>query len=305
VPGQFTISLTKGLNMISLPLRPAVPYTARSLAAELGATIVVMLNSESGRFVGFTPDHDGDGFPIEGGSGYIVNVTSAVDITFDGTMWNNAPGAMPLASNGAWAFVATGRVRDSNHELASSGEYMAIVRNLRTGASVSDMVGLSGDGRFTVAWADLSRRNVVEVGDRLEITIRDATGRTVSGPTIHEVTAEDIGQAFAATIMELGNLVPEISVLAQNYPNPFNPETWIPYQLAEDAYVSIRIYSMSGRLIRVLDLSHKSAGTYVSRGKAGYWDGRDSNGELVASGVYIYAMQAGDFTAVRKMVILK
>jgi hypothetical protein len=196
-------------------------------------------------------------------------------------------------------------VHDVKYELAAPGIYQATATNLRTGASASDMVGVSSDGRYTVAWADLSRKSVVEVGDRVEITVRDAAGQIVSGPAIHQVAVDDIERAFGAMMMELGNIVPEKSMLAQNYPNPFNPETWIPYQLAEDSDVTIRIYNASGRLVRVLDLNHRNAGTYMSKQSAAYWDGRDDNGELVASGVYVYSIQAGAFTAVRKMVILK
>jgi hypothetical protein len=291
--------------MISLPLKPATPYTARSLAAKVDASVVITYDSESGRFVGFTPSLEGDGFPIEGGKGYIVNVPAAMDVTFEGTMWSNATAAPPKSSTGAWAFLVTGLVRDVRYELVPSGEYLATVTNLHTGASVSDMVGVSGDGRFTVAWADLSRKSVAEVGDGIEVIIRDATGQIVSGPSIYQVAAADVELAFATTMMELGNIVPEKSMLAQNYPNPFNPETWIPYQLAEEADVTIRIYSASGRLVRVLDLHNKNAGTYMSKHRAAYWDGRDDNGEAVASGVYVYSIQAGAFSAVRKMVILK
>ena len=93
--------------------------------------------------------------------------------------------------------------------------------------------------------------------------------------------------------------------LRTNYPNPFNPDTWIPFTLSEDAHVVIRIYNLSGQLIRTLDLGHKSADIYVSRDKAGYWNGRNVTGEKVASGVYFYLMEAGKFRAMRKMVIMK
>ncbi len=72
----------------------------------------------------------------------------------------------------------------------------------------------------------------------------------------------------------------------QNYPNPFNPETWIPYQLAEDSEVTIRIYNSAGRLIRILDLGYKEAGLYVTRDVAAHWDGMTGNGEDTASGVF-------------------
>jgi len=98
---------------------------------------------------------------------------------------------------------------------------------------------------------------------------------------------------------------PDHSALLQNFPNPFNPETWIPYQLRDDQDVTIRVYSAGGEVIRELALGHKSAGLYVSRDRAAYWDGRNSSGEKVASGVYFYSIQAGDFAGVRKLIILE
>ena len=93
--------------------------------------------------------------------------------------------------------------------------------------------------------------------------------------------------------------------LLANYPNPFNPETWIPYQLAKDMDVSIHIYAADGRVVRVLDVEHQTAGVYRSRSRAAYWDGRNNFGEPMASGVYFYTLTAGDFTATRKMLIRK
>jgi hypothetical protein len=100
-------------------------------------------------------------------------------------------------------------------------------------------------------------------------------------------------------------LIPAQSELLQNYPNPFNPETWIPYTLSEKAYVIIKIYNISGQLIRVLDLGEQEAGMYVSKQEAAYWDGKNDEGEDVASGVYFYQIHAGDYVSVRKMVVIK
>ena len=106
---------------------------------------------------------------------------------------------------------------------------------------------------------------------------------------------------------------PSHTVLLQNYPNPFNPETWLPYKLAQDASVTIRIYNVKGQLIRALHLGNKNAGVYMTKDKAAHWDGKDRLGQAVASGVYFYTLQvkhpdrdgAGAFTATRRMVILK
>ena len=101
------------------------------------------------------------------------------------------------------------------------------------------------------------------------------------------------------------SLTPRETELLSNYPNPFNPETWIPYRLAEDAFVTLTIYDTTSQVVRSLDVGHRIASAYENRLKAIYWDGRNDVGEWVASGVYFYTLTAGDFSATRKMLILK
>ena len=93
--------------------------------------------------------------------------------------------------------------------------------------------------------------------------------------------------------------------LLQNFPNPFNPETWIPFRLADESDVTIRIYSSTGQLIRRLSPGVMSAGDYSLQSQAIYWDGRNQTGEPVSSGIYLYTINAGDFSATRKMLIQK
>ena len=100
-------------------------------------------------------------------------------------------------------------------------------------------------------------------------------------------------------------LTPRETELLANYPNPFNPETWIPYRLAEDAFVTLTIYDQTGQIVRTLDVGHQIASAYETRVKAIYWDGRNEVGETVASGVYFYHLSAGNYSATRKMLILK
>ena len=95
------------------------------------------------------------------------------------------------------------------------------------------------------------------------------------------------------------------SALHQNFPNPFNPETWIPYFVANDVSAAIRIYNIRGQLMRELNLGVQRAGGYLTRDSAAYWDGRDQLGSLVSSGVYFYTLEAGEFQATRRMLILK
>ena len=122
--------------------------------------------------------------------------------------------------------------------------------------------------------------------------------------------ADDGSIAFRQGIANLQNLltaliIPEETALHANYPNPFNPETWIPYQLATSAEVTLTIYGMNGGAVRRFELGHQAAGLYQSRNRAAYWDGRNGRGEFVASGIYFYTLKAGEFTATRKMLIRK
>ena len=112
----------------------------------------------------------------------------------------------------------------------------------------------------------------------------------------------DRGIGAAPTLLEA---VPEANLLLPNYPNPFNPETWMPYQLAEPADVTVSIYAADGKLVRTLKLGHQSAGVYQDKSRAAYWDGKNELGESVASGLYFYTFTAGDFTATRKMLIIR
>ena len=112
-------------------------------------------------------------------------------------------------------------------------------------------------------------------------------------------------RGFVVLEQLLVSLTPTETELLANYPNPFNPETWIPYRLAEDAFVTLTIYDLSGQPVRTLDVGHRIASAYENRSKAIYWDGRNGLGERVASGVYFYHLSAGDYSATRKMLVVK
>ena len=125
--------------------------------------------------------------------------------------------------------------------------------------------------------------------------------RTVSNKSYNvEITI----QFLSAWLVNANQNVRETKLLP-NYPNPFNPETWIPYQLAETADVSMKIYDVGGRLVRMLPLGFKPVGYYLTRERAAYWDGRNEAGEPVSSGVYFLQFVAGDFAATQRVVIVK
>ena len=100
-------------------------------------------------------------------------------------------------------------------------------------------------------------------------------------------------------------LAPKENALLPNYPNPFYPETWIPYHLAYAADVQVSIYNIKGVMVRRLTLGHRPAGYHTDRPEAAYWDGRNHLGKPVGSGIYFYHLHAGDYSATRKMVMIK
>ncbi len=212
-------------------------------------------------------------------------------------------------------------------------------------AEITGPAGLKGDvnGDGTVNIADLvlvagalgtTGQNAADVNGDGQVNIADlvlvagALGTSATAPSLDPqllstLTAAEVEQwhsqaqqlnltdttsqrgiLFLQQLLEVLN-TPEKTALLANYPNPFNPETWIPYHLAKDADVTLHIYAMDGTLVRTLALGHQAAGMYQNRSRAAYWDGENEFGESVASGVYFYTLTAGDFSATRKMLIMK
>ena len=94
-PG-FDVTLEPGLNMISIPLMPAEPYTAKSLVEMLDATVIIQLDAAKQRFVAYTVADEGDGFGIVGDKGYIVNTPAGGMVKFTGDAWDNQPEPAPM-----------------------------------------------------------------------------------------------------------------------------------------------------------------------------------------------------------------
>ena len=210
----------------------------------------------------------------------------------------------------------------------------AVSRPRVEGAAVVEEPGITGDvnrdGKVNIqdlvlvaSWFGLRGEHAADVNKDGSVNIADlvlvarAFGNAAGAPARTDVQqwliqAQQLDMAnpvYRRGILKLQQLLaaltPKETALLPNYPNPFNPETWIPYQLAEAAEVTLRIYAANGTLIRTLALGHQPTGMYHDRSHAAYWDGHNELGESVASGVYFYTLTAGNFTATRKMLVRK
>ena len=167
---------------------------------------------------------------------------------------------------------------------------------------IRDAVTVAGIDGVTMPWHQPDRKSDTKITIAFEFDgDMDADG-TLTFTVGADAIANYNGPALTA---QLSVTASKDNALAANFPNPFNPETWIPYQLARDADVMLTIHALDGQLVRLLPLGVQPAGTYYSRSRAAYWNGKNEFGEPVASGPYFYTLTAGDFSATRKMLIRK
>ena len=154
--------------------------------------------------------------------------------------------------------------------------------------SVPVDVAITPDGAFAYVITDV----VVVIA-----TARNApTGTITAGLSPKGVAITGIA---ATGISGIGS-IPEDYALSQNYPNPFNPETEIRFQLPQASHVVLKIFNTLGQEIRTLTHREYEVGFHRVR-----WDAKDSKGNLVSSGIYLYQLQAGSFSQIRKMTLLR
>ncbi len=213
---------------------------------------------------------------------------------------------------------------DNNPPVFSDGDSTtrSIAENTASGQNIGDAVAATDADTddtltYSLGGTDASSFSIVSTSGQLQtsaaldyetkssytVTVDVSDGNDGLDRITVTINVTDVENA--APSVETPPIIPENTALLTNFPNPFNPETWIPYQLSKSADVTLTIYNMRGVVVRELKLGHKPADVYTSRSRAIHWDGRNSIGEKVATGVYFYTLKAGDWTATRKMLIWK
>ena len=111
---------------------------------------------------------------------------------------------------------------------------------------------------------------------------------------------EKVQANFENNYLTLDSILPATTSLSKNYPNPFNPSTTIEYTIAKPGNVSLVIYDLNGSTVKTLVNDFVTANNYSVT-----WDGKNDNGQQVASGQYFYVMQAPGFNSTEYMTLIK
>ena len=320
----FTAQIPVTAGMESLAASTAAPLTESTLDES-----VVMLTLSGGTYER-SSFRIRDAITVSGIAGVTVGTFGVdrvsdteitIELTFDGNFQTDTHLTFTVDADAIADYngpaltaevpVTAGLEADANNDGVVSIDDLVLVAS-NYGGTGQNAADVNGDG-------------VVDIDDLTTVTsaLDSAAAAPLARPQVLEMfTAADVklwlshaqgldltdarvlrGILFLEQL--LAALIPKESTLLPNYPNPFNPETWIPYRLAEDTFVTLTIYDGSGQVVRTLNVGHRVAAFYESRSKAIYWNGRNEFGEQVASGVYFYHLSAGDFSATRKMLIIK
>lgn len=164
--------------------------------------------------------------------------------------------------------------------------------------------GFYGNAGFILKGADIEGEAPLGLEMLFPGSINSGAESDFTNPAIFslelESTPQTYGEVTSVETITDGSGVPESFALLQNFPNPFNPETSIRFSLPKHSYVKVTIYNLLGQKIRQLVTQRYAAGEHVVK-----WDGRDGFRANVNSGIYLYKIKAGDFTAIRKMILVK
>ena len=243
---------------------------------------------------------------------FTPKVEELPDLTGDGSIDENdflivvaqfGLNSAPATTGDTIEDITDATVKDIYKDYEASGVISEVSIAVKTHAD------LNTDGTVDFADIELIAKELEDAGVFAAPNIARLTPDTVKQWMMETKQVWESDPAFfdgIAALEQFHTLLPPMATaLLSNYPNPFNPETWIPYHLAKPADVRLTIYDINGRTVRTLDVGYQPAGHYQDRTRAAYWDGRNTYGEPVASGVYFYMLSAGDFTTTRRMLIRK
>ena len=260
------------------------------------------------------------------GEAYAVFLNGADDVTF------TYPGGMALSSNHSDYFVQDYISRTRTNDVPLTGEsHLILLSQIDGKIDTGDQLRAYANGKLVgsinIVEEHLNGTHPVDLAAVGSVDMSNYGGPVLagydSGDMIElrlwsmergvelkvESSLSDIqyGNAMelstgSATVLDEGAIVTSLE-LTQNYPNPFNPSTTISYNVDTSGMVSLQVYDIMGRLVRTLVDGHRSSGNLG--GYSVVWDGKDSQGQQVSAGLYIYSLQTPNGNMTKKMVLMK
>ncbi len=294
---EFTVTLQKGANILHVPVAVEELEHVSDLVRLLGEENVEKVISKEGDlfsffFPGVTKADSVWDSNLKSYSAVILQMRREVQITFRGKVLE---GTIELQRGLNLIGVPRNGAIKKVSDLAALSEHITKVMwdDRAGGSQFIQYPATDGEirgGRGLVVMTDAEVTLMVE-GDAWR---NEATDETADP----ETQTQTAPHALASPNQE--------TQLLPNYPNPFNPETWIPFTLGEDNFLTFTVYGMTGSPVRVIELGFMSAGAYVTREKAIRWDGTNDDGEPVASGIYFTELVAtSGFRAMRRLIVAR
>lgn len=309
-----SLLVAKDLNMLSLPLDPLRDYTARDLCAAIGARTLIRYDVAQERFDAFLPAfHQGNGFSITGGAGYIAVTDSQRIAVFSGKGWRGEGPTPPVSAaiaqpSGATAGGGGAVLFGVAGDVSTLGGWSAPVpvpkgcrvSATQRGAARTVETDLNPrTSQYAAVFVDFSNQQVVRAGDMIDVVVRMPDGSVAGDTTHYVVTPEDLKRHYAHVNLTMPVPPPAVTLLRESAPNPFGVATHIRFQLARGGKVSLKVYDVAGRLVKVLVDGPLRPGYYEE-----VWDGGRHGGQS-ASGVYFIRLEAPGYGSNRKVVLIR
>ena len=306
LPEQMQFSLRKGWNIVSYP-RTSAMDPAEALRGLSGDAVVVKDNAGNV----YLPEYNFNSMgQMKPGQGYMVYVAEPTNLVYpanSNAASKNANAEVAEAAPGRGLNYSASIIVNAPN-LTEGAAVTAWSRDRQVGAGiVKDSVALVivvGDDPETAATLEGARDGEALV---LKLAAQNGAAQDLALTSVEDIlTGSEVGRivytdnaAFyvhtAAGAAGSGSELPATFGLDQNYPNPFNPSTRIRYQLAEDGRVTLEVFNMLGQRVRTLVTENQRAGYYEV----------DFNAADLPSGSYVYRLQAGQQTMLKKMALVK
>ncbi|MBT7861960.1 MAG: T9SS type A sorting domain-containing protein [Gemmatimonadetes bacterium] len=267
-----------------------------------------------------------DGSALAAGANTTVNVST--DASGDASITLDSEGDHFAGSTSASVTATTSADNSEGTTLDLSADF-SVTWDVPVPAELADFGGsMTPQSQVILAWAVPSQSNNLgwEVFRSVDNDAFERVGDLVAGEgTVNEFRTYEFtdvavpaaefayyylrqvdfdGSSHRSQTIEVAlspiQALPNATALAQNYPNPFNPETSIRFDIATEANVTVRIFDITGQVVRTLVAGTLSAGSYTE-----LWDGRSDSGIRVGSGVYFYELKAGAFNSLKKMTLVQ